>query len=60
MWNSLDRPNHYINKEWHIRSFLTPGTSNIINEPLVPVVLRASASSPHTTWFNEAVRQSIE
>ena len=34
-WDSRDRTNHYIRKEWPTRTSLQPGSKNIINEPLV-------------------------
>lgn len=34
-WDSRDRAQHYVKKEWPAREQLVPGASNIINEPLV-------------------------
>ncbi|KAG0720826.1 Pyruvate dehydrogenase phosphatase regulatory subunit, mitochondrial [Chionoecetes opilio] len=35
MWDSRDRAQHYVKKEWPAREQLVPGARNIINEPLV-------------------------
>lgn len=35
MWDSRDRAQHYVKKEWPAREQLVPGASNIINAPLV-------------------------
>uniref|UniRef100_A0AAV2M7A1 Uncharacterized protein n=1 Tax=Knipowitschia caucasica TaxID=637954 RepID=A0AAV2M7A1_KNICA len=35
MWDSRDRAQHYVKKEWPVREQLVPGVRNIINEPLV-------------------------
>ncbi|QQP53796.1 Uncharacterized protein FKW44_006400, partial [Caligus rogercresseyi] len=35
MWDSRDRVQHYVKKEWPVRDQLVPGARNIIHEPLV-------------------------
>jgi hypothetical protein len=35
MWNSRDRAQHYVKKEWPAREQLLSGARNITNEPLV-------------------------
>ncbi|QQP52342.1 Uncharacterized protein FKW44_004467 [Caligus rogercresseyi] len=35
MWDSLDRVQHYVKKEWPARDQLVPGAKNIIHEPFV-------------------------
>lgn len=34
-WDSRDRKNHYIKKEWPPRKGLTPGIKNVLHQPLV-------------------------
>lgn len=34
-WDSRDRQNHYVRKEWPQRTSLQPGSKNVIRQPLV-------------------------
>ena len=34
-WDSRDRKNHYLKKQWPRRTLLTPGIKNVANTPLV-------------------------
>lgn len=34
-WDSRDKANHYVRKEWPKRGALTPGQKNVVNPPLV-------------------------
>ena len=34
-WDSRDRQNHYIKKDWPKRESLTPGKKNVVSQPLV-------------------------
>ena len=34
-WDSRDRQNHYIKKDWPKRESLTPGKKNVFSQPLV-------------------------
>ena len=36
MWDSRDKANHWVKKDWEPRITLRAGDKNIINEPLVP------------------------
>ena len=36
MWDSHDKTNHWVKKDWEPRTTLRSGCKNIINEPLVP------------------------
>ena len=36
LWDSRERKSHYKNKTWPARSSLTPGSLNVLNDPLVP------------------------
>jgi len=34
-WDSRDKKNHYVSKQWPKRTSLTPGEKNVVNFPLV-------------------------
>ena len=59
LWDSRADAEHHHRREWPVRSELTPGTYNVLNNALVQRENIASFTA-HKAWAYETIHESIK